>query len=263
MDEFEKGKFGFIFFFLLVIGLSVGGYYLINSDKKDNNLSINEENKLNDALKIDKNQPFIYKMEDSIINEEIPLIYEYPIINLNSDSAKSISSLLKTEISELKKDIKYQSEVEIPLDIEIISKEGNIYSAPIREYEIYEYEKYVTLVVYDYYYYCIDKSEAKKVKSYTFDTTTASLLTLNEILAIYGKNEEEIKNNIKEFLSSESTKIALENKDLVDFIEIDKSLENLTNNKTQVYYINNLGQLVTNFVVQTKENDYNDTIIFE
>ena len=263
MDELEKGKFGFFFFFLFIIALVVGGYYLINHKFKDEKTTAVEEKVISDALKIDKSKTFVYKEVDSVLNEDIPIIYEYPIINLNTEEIRGINATLKSEISTIKNNVKLQNQVQIDPNEEILYNEGNIYSASIRDYEIYDNVEYSSLVILDYSYYCTGKSGPKDIKAYTFNVETGAMLNKEQLLEKYRKTNEDINEAIKSHLAKELTKIIETDATKVNFIEITNTIESLEYNKTIVYYINQEGKLALNFVVKTEGFDYNDIIVFD
>jgi|GEM_PF-6985749 len=263
MDEFERGKFGFIFFFMIVIGLAFGGYYYVKMDKTGDVKTNGEENikLISDALKIEKDKSFIYTDIESMLAADI--IYTTATVNINSDDARRVNSLLTKELEEIKKDVIYLSDIELPDDVEIVHLHDDIYKARVRDYEFYTYEKYATLVLYDYHHVCTDDYGAKDMRAYTFDVETGKLLSSDEVLAITNYSFEDVKDKIQSYLTKELSNLVASDSSMVNFIQISNSLNNLSIDKSLIYYIDKKGKLNASFVVITEKNDYNDNIIFD
>ena len=262
MDEFERGKFGFFVFFLIVIFLGVVGFYYVTLDKSNkDNKNKNEVKEISNEYKLDKSKPFIYVEEESMLAHDV--VYSKATINLNSGVAQEINTLLTTELETIKKDVLLLSKTEIPEGKEIVHSHDDIYKAAIRDFEVYLYDKYATLVIYDYYHYCTDEYGAKNMRAYTFNVETGKLLSSEDVLNVYGKSLESIKEKIQTHLTRELSELVTSDPALVNFIEISNSLSNLTYNKSLIYYIDVKGKLNASFVVITAENDYNDNVIFD
>ena len=125
----------------------------------------------------------------------------------------------------------------------------NLYSLYHRNYEVYEFDKYVSLIIKDYTYSCYDLLTFKGTKSYVYNVLDGTRLSENDLLNKYNVSIDEIKERIKEDLLKSQT---YEDGEAV--IKIDETLNNFNNYSL---YVNDLGKLCITYLVKSIKTDYN------
>lgn len=247
MEENFKNKLGLTFFILVIVFLLVGGFIYTNHILNPTNK--NEESKKEVNYKIDKDNPYIYYKNEEVISESAEIYYKDVVINLNTQ--QDLNSILDSENERYKSNIKYLSDASLLSDDLINYKNDNLYMLTYREYENYEYENYVSLVLNDFNYSCFDNSTFIGTKSYIFDTSNGKQLTEDEILALYDVSMEEIKNKIRNVLDEKQTT----NEEGNPLLKIDETLNEFTQ---YALYINEYGRLYITYLVKTSDVDYNE-----
>lgn len=246
MEENFKNRLGFWTFFLLVLFLGVGGYFLTDyllSDKSDENIL--KEEIVNH--KIDKNKDYIYFINGETISEGAEIFYQDVVINL--DTQTNLTETLEKENKIYKNNIQYLSDVKI-LSEELINYNfDNLYALTFRNYKVYEYDDYVSLVIDTHNYSCFDLNTFISTKSYIFNTKDGLLLNNDEILKKYNLNMDDVLEKIRIKLN-ETQKVV----DEIELIKIDDTLNNLNYS----LYINEYGKLNISFLVKTTQVDYNE-----
>lgn len=252
MEENFKNKLGFWTFFFIVAFLAIGGYfftdYILNI-KDDDNKNQNENEKIN--YKIDKDKDYVYfQNEKSIIDEDGAEVY-YKDVIINIKGQENITEILENENEKYQNNIKYLSDMEFLSDELITYKYNNIYALTFREYKVYEYNDYVSLVIDDHNYSCFDLNTFIGTKSYVFNVSNGKLLTNEEILSLYDINMNHIINKIRENLISNQQVV-----EEVELIKIDETIDDLNYS----LYINEYGRLYISFLVKTTQVDYNEVM---
>lgn len=251
MEENLKNKLGFWVFTLIVLFLAVGGYFftdyvLININNKD---ETQEKEELKD-YKVDKTKEYIYYKNEEVISEGTEgaeIYYKDVVINLSTQEV--LNEALEKENKMYKNNIKYISQMNL-ISGEIINyNNDDLYALNFREYETYEFDKYVSLVINDYYYSCFDLITFDKSKSYVFNTENGKLLTEEEVLNMYNQNMEGIKEKIREKLIASQT--------IINEVEVIK-IEDTLNMTDYALYINDYGKLYISYLVKTTQVDYNE-----
>lgn len=250
MEENFKNKLGFWTFFFIVIFLGVGGYFLTEylirepGPSKDNNETVNKMD-----YKILKDKDYIYfENEESIIDEEETKVY-YKDVIINIKGQESLTEVLEKENKIFKNNIKYLNEVELLTDEIITYNYKNIYALTFREYKIYEYSDYISLVIDDHNYSCFDLNTFIGTQSYIFNITDGLLLTTDDVLNLYDLNIDLIKDKIRTHLLNTQKVV-----DEVELIKIDETINNLNYS----LFINEYGRLHISYLVKTTQVDYNE-----
>lgn len=256
MEDSRSNIVGSIFFFLIIIILGVGGYFLTIHLTKDTNKKTDEhvENIVLDEHKINKEQDYIYFANEKFISMEPDITYKDVTINL--DTAETINQTLKKELDEIRKSVKYISDNELDPNKTIMYDGENIYSAEERNYETYNYKEYISLIVKDYEFNCYDGSLLKNLKSYVFDTKTGKLKLNNELFEEYDIDLSKLKSLAREKLNNSQT---TDEENGLELILIEDTISNLNDNNYALY-IDNYGDLYASFIVKTTQVDYNETI---
>ena len=240
-----------VFFVYVVLFLGIGGYIFTNK-------IINDKNKTSEPKvvkkaednKIDKNKDFIYYENASVISEGAEIDYRDVVINLKNQTV--LTDTLKKENERYKESIQHISDKELISEEIINYNNDDIYAMNFRIYENYEYGNYLSLVVKDYNYTCFDGSTFSEVKSYIFDALNDKLLSEDDILSKYNLNMDEIKEQVKEKLTSDQKIV-----DEKELIKIDDTISNLDEH---ALYINEYGRLFISFLVKTTQVDYNESM---
>ena len=248
MEENFKNKLGLFTFIFIILFLAIGGYFFTNyllNEKEDNKTNNNKEKQ---DYRIDQKKDYIYFTNSEVISEGAEIYYQDVVINLTTQ--ETLNETLEKENQIYKNNIKYISDQNILSDEIINYNNDNLYALTFREYEIHEYDKYVSLIIKDYNYSCFDLTSFNKTKSYIFNVENGKLLTEEEILSIYNQSMEQIKEKIREHLVSKQSVI-----DEVEVIKIDETVSDLSNYSL---YINEYGRLYISYLVKTTQVDYNE-----
>ena len=250
MEENFKNKLGFWMFFVIVLFLAIGGYfftdYILNV-KEEVSKNNKKEEKIN--YKIDEEKNYIYfQNEKSIIDEDDVEVY-YKDVIINIKGQENITEILENENKKYQGNIKYLSDMELLSEDIITYNYNNIYALTFREYKVYEYNDYVSLVIDNHNYSCFDLNSFASTKSYVFDISEGKLLTNEDVLNLYDVNMNHIINKIKEKLTNDQQVV-----DEVELIKIDETINDLNYS----LYINEYGRLYISFLVKTTQVDYNE-----
>ena len=130
----------------------------------------------------------------------------------------------------------------------------NLYMLTYREYQMYSYDFYKSLVILDYMYDCFDQSTIHNEKSYMFDTNTGKLLSEEEILSTFDTSLDKVKDEVREYLNSKQEVV-----NEIELIKIDETI----NDFNYGLFVNDVGRLNVTFLVKSTQTDYNDSIVIE
>ncbi len=250
MEENLKNKLEFTMFFIIIIALLIGGFYYTNYVLNNKGAKKKVEEKEVD-LKLNKDEDYFYYKNEAVISEAAEIYYKDIVINLKDQ--EELTKTLEKENEIYKNNIKH-----ISTELEngnLLSKElvkydyDDLYSLKFRNYETYQSSKYLSLVVNDYNYSCLDFITFDKTKTYVFNLKTGEYIAEDELLDIYNINMSEIKQQIKQHLESKQNE--------EQTIKIEETINDLTN---YALYIDNYNKLYISYLVKTNEVDYNDTM---
>jgi len=255
MNDSSRNIIGGITFFLIVIILAVGGFFLTKYLTKDeieetstNDVTINYEHKVN------KEKEFIYYENENFISMEPDITYKDVIINL--DVAETINQTLKSELDEIRNSVKYIKDNELDPNREIMY-EDEIYSAKERNYESFEYKNYISLLVKDYEFTCYEGSLLTELRSFVYNTQTGKMILPNDLFELYKINIDIIKEKVRTKLNDSQI---VDTETNVELILIDETVNGLDDSKNFALYIDKYGDLYISFIVKTNEVDYNENI---
>ena len=241
MEENLKSKLGFGIFILFILFLIIGGYILTQKViNEDFHFFNNQENRIK-SCKIDQDKDYIYFINESAISEKANLIYKDVVINIKGE--EELTKNLERENKENKSTIRYISDNDYNIEYEY--NYDNLYSLYHRNYEVYEFDNYVSLIIKDYTYSCFKFLTFKGAKSYVYNTLDGKRLSENDLLDKFNKSMDEIKNKIKDELLKSQT---YDNGEAV--IKIDETLNNFNN---YALYVNDLGKLSITYLVKSIE----------
>lgn len=255
MEEKNKAIFGCVFFLVLILFIGIGGYiYTFNSDKHK---EISNESKITDEYKKDKEKDYIYYTNEITVSEKLNIVYKNPVINLDNSLSDAIYNEISAENDKYYNEIKKISQTSNDTGKEIAFDTDDIYSATIRDYENFEYENYVTLVVTDSLYDCFSGvHDYPMIKSYIFDVEKNERISNIDILEKYGITLSEVKDKIRTKLQEDQTVDGE-----VEVIKIDETIDNLSNDNTYGIYIDDTGNLFIKYVVKSNQINYNESML--
>lgn len=250
MEENFKSKLGFIFFILIVLFLAIGGYFFMDYTLNNKETNNEEEDQVI-SYKIDDSKDYIYYINESTISEGAQIYYKDVVINLNTQT--TLTESLAKENERYKNNVQKISETDLISDELINYRNDDIYALTFRNYENYEFGKYVSLVIYDYNYSCFDSITFKEFKSYVFDSSTGKRVENDELLKMYNLNMDNIKEKVRTDLESKQGN----NEEGTANINIDETLNNIEESQ---FYINNFGRLCVCYLAKTAEGSYNEVM---
>lgn len=255
MEERNKAIFGCVFFLVLILFIGIGGYiYTFNNDKHK---EINNENEIIEKNKKDKDKEYIYYVSEITVSEKLNIVYKNPIINLNNSLSDAIYNEISTENDKYYNEIKKISQTSNDTGKEIAFDTDDIYSATIRDYENFEYENYITLLITDSLYDCFSGVyDYPIIKSYIFDVEKNERISNIDILEKYGITMSEVKDKIRTKLQEDQT---VEGD--IEVIKIDETIENLSNDNTYGIYMDDTGNLFIKYVVKSNQINYNESML--
>ena len=236
METYKKNKMSFILFVIFIIGLIVGGYYLITA-KKNNNLANDTTTNVN--IKKDKNKDYIYLTDNTCLSTSLQICYPTINININTQEASDLQDKLNEQMKNLDRNYIKISEINTT-DKEILYYDDDIYSANVIDYNYYFSSKTVSLSVTSYRYYATGDMEDLTQEIYNFSVEKGNILSNTELLSLYGYDMEDIINKIKE-----NEKLNEINDNLKNSIKI---------------IVDDNDNFIVNYIVTTGENSYNNSI---
>ncbi len=253
MMEEAKNKVGVVILIIIILVFVVGGYflmdYMVNSSNDNKSISKEEEAK---EFRIDTSKDYIY----TVLGEEIiEDIYKEDLV-LNIKGLESINESLQNELEELSKEQEIVDGQEIP---EGITCENELYSFKYRGYTITAYGDYVSVVIVDYLYNCVNGSVPYAIKSYVINKSNGNIISDDELLSIFGKSNDDIINGVKSRLETTQV-IDEENGSVIDVDGTINGVNNGTYQKDKALSVSRNGKLTFNFIVKSNKIDYNDSI---
>lgn len=253
MEEKTKATIGCILFLLLILIVGVGGYFYTFQNNKHKEVAENE-NKISDENKKDKSKDYIYYTDETVVSQNLHIVYKKPNINLKVLQAEAIMTELENENNAYLSSIQKISETSNDTGEEIAFNTDDIYSATVRDYEDYIYKNYVSLIVTDYAYDCFHGIyDYIQIKSFIFDIVENKRISNLEILSDFNTNLSEVKEKIKEKLEMDQTVI-----EGVESIKIEETINNLDNNNSYGLYIDTSGNLIIKYIVKSNQKNYNE-----
>lgn len=253
MNEESKSKIFFGLFFILIVALMGLGTFGLRYKKKTYKEQIID---ISYKMKKDKNKDFIYYEGIEPLSVELELIYQYPVINFDNEKIDEINLTLKNEEEALKSKVVKLDQVSEEEKNEALYTDDNIYSARIRDYKTFNYDKYISLLVKEYEYNCKAVGGINTYTSYVFDKTTGTYLNQSELLKEKNILFSTIQNEIRVFLNNHT-----DNLEEGETFDIDGTINSLNDNLAM--YLDDTGKLNVLFIAKTNNNTYNESIVIE
>lgn len=241
----SKNKFGIILSIIILLTIIIGGFILMKKSenfvtKKNTTNTIKQEKK---DIRINKDQDYIYYENKETITDELDI--EYKDVVINFEDTNHIMDKLNNETKELKKKLTYDNNLQD-------AAYNNLSYAEYKKYTIYNFDKYVSLLV-DYYAFDPENIvKYQKSASYVFDKETGHLYSNQELLKNFKLTDVDLKEKVETYLND----------------------QNLVNNNTNILvkdtvamandyalYVDKIGHLQASILVKSSENDYNEVIL--
>ena len=202
--------------------------------------------------RIDKEKDYVYYDNIKVVLSELEV--DYRDIYINLPIASSINKTLNEEEEKLITTVKYIKDVDFDKTSEYEENEEGVYSLTYREYEEYDYEEYISILVKDINYDVVNLNENVDVKAYIFDKKNNTIITENNLLEKYNVSLDTLKDKIKTKLNAEQQTV-----DGVALINVNETTSNLK----YAIYINKIGKLEIGFIVNSTKQNYYDNITIE
>ncbi len=253
MNEEKKSKIFFSLFFILIIGIVLAGTYFLYFDKPDTKEKIINISK---KVKKNKNKDYIYYDNFEVISEELALTYKEPVINFKGSDIKELNDKLKEAAAKVKGNVKKYSAASEEEKASVDICPDDIFTATMREYDTYQYNHFLSLVVREYTYRCDHTPTLNKYEAYVFDITTGKYLNQSEVLKandlLFSKVQTEVRNHL--------SNVSLELNE-GEVINIEKTINGL--NDEAAIYVDNDGVINVEYIAKTDNSNYNDSIIIK
>lgn len=243
----ENSKIGFSIFGIFVIAIIIGGFYFMKqSDNKENTNTFNKESVKEKEIdiRLDNTKDYIYFTDSDVFSEELNI--DYRTINFNFDDKNNIAEKLNNENDKLKATLKIDN------DLDDDDQYNKLESAKYNIYEVYMFDKYISLVI-DYYEFDRDDIISYLYsKTYVFDKNTGSLITEDDLLKEFNLSKSDALDKIKDYVKDQDI--------LKDDIELDADAT-ISNIDELAVYVDKIGRLTVSVVVKNNQKDYNENII--
>lgn len=252
MDSNTKNVFGVICLGIILLVFIVGGYffkdYMIN---KIDNKDVKSEKIVPEDIRINTSKDYIYYDNTT---EIVDHIYKEDVI-LNFKGLENINAELHNELENMS-----QNKVSVKDNIipEGTVCDNDIFSFLNREYSDSEFDKYVSVVIKDYEYNCVNGNLPKNIKSYVIEKSTGKIFSNEELLNIFGFDNEKIAEQVRTRLNN--TQVLDGDEQVIDIEGTISSILNDSFNTTKALSVSKNGKLVINFIVKSNRINYNDSI---
>ena len=256
MDN-TKNVVGLIFFIIIILLFTVGGYFFMNYMLDDfaNNTSDTENITEIKEIRIDSTKDYIYfENNEDILHEEH---IEKQDVVINIKGFESINEELASELASYEAQQVSIDEADLAEDA-ICVNEANLYSFPYREYEDTVFGDYISLVINDFNYNCVNGSEIENIKGYVINKNTGNAYTPEELLEEFEITEESILEQVRERLND--TQVLDGDTQIIDIEGTISDIEDGEYGIVKSLSISKTGDLVINFIVKSNRINYNDSI---
>lgn len=242
----SKNKLGIIFSIIIVLIVIIGGFILMKKSenfvtKKNTTNVIKQEKK---DIRIDKDQDYIYYENKETVTDELDI--EYKDVVINFQDTNHIMDKLNNETKELKTKLTYDNSLQD-------AAYNNLSYAEYKKYTIYNFDKYVSLLV-DYYTFDPENIvNYQKSAAYVFDKETGHLYNNQELLQNFKLTDVDLKEKVETYLND--LNLVNGNNILVK--------ETVATSNDYALYVDKIGHLQASILVKSTENDYNEVILIK
>ena len=251
MDN-TKNKVGVFFLIIVLLTFIIGGYflmdYMVNNPSKEVKANIKEVKK---DVRINNKKDYIYFENSTEIIDEI---YKADLV-LNIKGLESENSKLKSELDILSNSLVKVTNEPIPEDI---TCENDLYSFSYRSYDTFEYDKYISVVIIDYDYNCVNGSVPKNIKSYVINKDEGILVDNDKLYTLFNITDDKIIEKINKRLTD--TQVIESDQGIIDVNATINNVKSGAYGVNKALNISKNGKLSINFIVNSNKINYNDSI---
>ena len=245
MNRVEKNAGSIVLFVLILLVITIGGYFGIKKiTNKDTNQDNNTQNIEVKSIKKDDSKDFVYFINEKELSEKKELKYKDIVININSEDASKLEKELNDKMASIKNNVTKINEVDIDTSNMII--DDDIYEAEMIDYTIATSTDYLSITVNNYTYNLKEEATNAKLSFYVFDLSTGKLLTNRDILNKENKTDQDMRARIREYIKND------------EGVDIDATL-----NQEYKLSISDSGKIIINTIVKTSSLDYSVAIDYK
>ena len=241
MNRVEKNVGSILLFVIILLGITIGGYFAIKKITEKNDNQNNNTNVEIKSIKKDDSKDFTYFINEEVLSVKKELKYKDIVININSDDASKLEKELNDNMASIKNNVKKISDVDI--DTTGMVLDDDIYEAEMIDYVISTSTDYLSITVNDYIYKLETEASNAKLSYYVFDLSTGKLLSNRDILNKEKKTDQDVRSKIRDYVKND------------EGVDIDATL-----NQEYNLSISDNGKVIINTVVKTNSVDYNVSI---
>ena len=241
MNRVEKNVGSILLFVIILLGITIGGYFAIKKITEKNDNQNNNTNVEIKSIKKDDSKDFAYFINEEVLSVKKELKYKDIVININSDDASKLEKELNDNMASIKNNVKKISDVDI--DTTGMVLDDDIYEAEMIDYVISTSTDYLSITVNDYIYKLETEASNAKLSYYVFDLSTGKLLSNRDILNKEHKTDQDVRSKIRDYVKND------------EGVDIDATL-----NQEYNLSISDNGKVIINTVVKTNSVDYNVSI---
>ena len=257
MDN-TKNVVGLVIFIIILLLFVVGGYFLM--DYMLNNYSSESNNNGNGItevkeIRIDATKDYIYYENSTDILHEEHIVKEDVVINIKGFEATNTS--LAEELESFSQEQVLIPDADIP-EGSVCTNEENLYSFPYREYEDTVFGDYISLVINDFTYNCLNGSRIDNIKGYVIDRNTGEIISEETLLDEFAITEDDILTQVRERLND--TQVLDGDTQVIDIEGTISDIASGEYGTVKSLSVSKTGELVINFIVKSNRINYNDSI---
>jgi len=243
MNRVEKNASSIIIFIIILLAITIGGYFAIkNITEKNANNNINNNSNIEiKSIKKDDSKEFVYFINEDVLSVPNELKYKDIVININNEDASRIEKELNDKMASIKGKVTRIKDAGI--DTTNMKLEDDIYEAEMIDYVIATSTDYLSITVNNYIYKLETEATNAKLSFYVFDLSTGKLLTNRDILNKENKTDQDVRTKIREYVKDD------------EGVDIDATL-----NQEYSLSISDSGKIIINTIVKTGVIDYSVAI---
>ena len=256
MDN-TKNTVGLILFIIIILIFSIGGFFFMNYMLDDFKNRENDDDAITEIkeIRIDNTKDYIYYENASDLLEEEHIEKRDVVINIKG--FENINKTLKEELEAFEEEQVTLDEVTLS-DTNTCTNDANLYSFLYREYEDTTFGDYISLVINDFTYNCLDGNKIENIKGYVINKNTGDIYTPEELLDKFSITEESIIEQVRKRLND--TQVLDKDIQVIDIEGTISDIKNGTYGTVKSLSISKTGNLVINFIVKSNRINYNDSI---
>lgn len=247
----EKNKAGFYIFVFVICVFVFGGYGLLYYSRQGKLFDSNDE-KIEAIVslvdnRIDKSYEYVYFDNLDYPMEKEKIVHSDIIINIKGFG--DLEDQLNSEVLKQKDNVVMVSDVTTSEDVTTFPNDEGIYSLMYREYEVIEYEDYISIIVKDFEYNIVSVSVPTMLSVYIIDKSDATIISEDELLKLSSVSLDDVKNMISDKLNTS------------DSASIGVNKEESMNNLNYAIYVNKVGKLEVSYKVISTNGDFYDKLV--